>query len=789
LGWVSSADLVLIVHSRPEKPTSTRIAFARQCQVDQNGRPISGEVGIKAHNSSYTFTDATAGIYTMVHEIYHAMGFNSLTWQQNKMLDEDLNPRGNLYLEEFPYPAYKSPDKNDPKKAPAGKVYSLQYIKSPRVLVSARRFFNCSSLEKLPFEDEGGHGSAGMHWEKMFMLEANIAASAVLNASRKPSEVLVEHSLAFFEDTGWYRTNLHKGGLSPFGFSAGCNFMNSRDCGPNGWGKAGSGVPSALSPGRKHWPTYDDTTWQKPSATGLDFLCSWDYKSIHAPTRSSTSKRVRPSWVHRPNSDRCNGSATSAAQFNSDCAVPPWRVHYPAGKYTFLSYKDAFWGADVFMNACPIIRGNVPCITGSETPSSTTIRGSQKGQDSRCFVGNLQRNDARNYIWKPEDQRFHYPYKNAACYQHRCTATTLHILVRDTGRSSLTVACPVDGGDVSVPGFKGKLTCPPFAELCAVEAKFEAAKAKLLSATALRFKGLIPLRGRAGTVVTVTARGLDDTASLYVGGKATDTCAGANVCLAVNLHGDARENRASCTTAGAACKFLPGLRVNSVDKSLGSFIVPPLPDGPVHVTLKAAVAQVDTGFSAFIVDSGAPISLVDDAKTRKLSSTALSGSSNELTNGPTHHMAYYWLPRDAAPFKPGTDDDLFYAVHLYYPADNRIEESATYSIRTVSSQTCRTIAADAAEKVKYDCSQTPLATCGGSCVVATLESVELTVDSSKHPPNAPRSSFQLLVNGGDVPSRRRHLQIIPSVAQVVQAGSLTHPYVDCRGQVVDIQAV
>jgi hypothetical protein len=38
LDRVPNGDLVLFVHSRPEKPTSTRAAFASSCQVDQNGK-------------------------------------------------------------------------------------------------------------------------------------------------------------------------------------------------------------------------------------------------------------------------------------------------------------------------------------------------------------------------------------------------------------------------------------------------------------------------------------------------------------------------------------------------------------------------------------------------------------------------------------------------------------------------------------------------------------------------------------------------------------------------------
>ena len=43
-------------------------------------------------------------------------------------------------------------------------------ISSPKVLYEARKHFNCDSLEGVPFENQGGSGSAGTHWETRYML-------------------------------------------------------------------------------------------------------------------------------------------------------------------------------------------------------------------------------------------------------------------------------------------------------------------------------------------------------------------------------------------------------------------------------------------------------------------------------------------------------------------------------------------------------------------------------------------------------------------------------------------
>lgn len=49
---------------------------------------------------------------------------------------------------------------------PADFTTSRTIIKTPNVLTSARQQFACPSLEGAPFEDDGGSGTAGAHWEE-----------------------------------------------------------------------------------------------------------------------------------------------------------------------------------------------------------------------------------------------------------------------------------------------------------------------------------------------------------------------------------------------------------------------------------------------------------------------------------------------------------------------------------------------------------------------------------------------------------------------------------------------
>jgi hypothetical protein len=110
---IPDTDLFVWVYSRPYGSASG-IAFASVCQRDQNGRPISAVMGMQAKLGGgphmEPFADST--VTTIVHELYHAMGFSGGAWNEdeNMMLDENLNPRGTLVEQEFPYAAYSVGD-------------------------------------------------------------------------------------------------------------------------------------------------------------------------------------------------------------------------------------------------------------------------------------------------------------------------------------------------------------------------------------------------------------------------------------------------------------------------------------------------------------------------------------------------------------------------------------------------------------------------------------------------------------------------------------------------------
>ena len=44
-----------------------------------------------------------------------------------------------------------------------------QVLKTPKILETARNYFNCPTIDGVEIENEGGSGSAGAHWERAIL--------------------------------------------------------------------------------------------------------------------------------------------------------------------------------------------------------------------------------------------------------------------------------------------------------------------------------------------------------------------------------------------------------------------------------------------------------------------------------------------------------------------------------------------------------------------------------------------------------------------------------------------
>ena len=185
-----SLDIDLLIFGKFEDMEGGVLASATQVFVNSyTGQPIIGIVYINKnidYLSNINLKEYLQSIFQ--HEFTHVLGFSGYIFER--------------YFDILYY------------------SYGTYYITSKKVIEVARKYFNCSSIYRIPLENYGGSGTVGSHWE------ARILLGEYMNGYLFPEEqVISEFTLALLEDLGYYKANYYTGGLMRYGKNKGCKFI------------------------------------------------------------------------------------------------------------------------------------------------------------------------------------------------------------------------------------------------------------------------------------------------------------------------------------------------------------------------------------------------------------------------------------------------------------------------------------------------------------------------------------------------------------------------------------
>lgn len=100
----------------------------------------------------------------------------------------------------------------------------MYWVTSPRVVETAKKYFNCEDITGVPLQNYGYENSLipSNHWSNRWM------HTDLMTEDKDSKKVLSEITLALFEDSGWYRVRYFTGGLFRFGKKAGCIFFEQK---------------------------------------------------------------------------------------------------------------------------------------------------------------------------------------------------------------------------------------------------------------------------------------------------------------------------------------------------------------------------------------------------------------------------------------------------------------------------------------------------------------------------------------------------------------------------------
>ncbi|XP_030853296.1 uncharacterized protein LOC755833 isoform X2 [Strongylocentrotus purpuratus] len=205
------------------------IGFASACYLDPTlNRPIAGFINICPGA-----TTIREDLQVLVqHEIYHALGFSPSLYALFRDQNGDpLTPLGDDgFPTEFNSGGYLQwSDRVARTKTldwdiRGGQIErNVTIMVTPNLVKEAREYYGCDTIEGVELEDDYGRfpsGSALSHFESRLMPTESMGP-ALTNG-----RTFSRFTLAFLEDTGWYKVNYDLADPFTWGRDLGCGFVN-----------------------------------------------------------------------------------------------------------------------------------------------------------------------------------------------------------------------------------------------------------------------------------------------------------------------------------------------------------------------------------------------------------------------------------------------------------------------------------------------------------------------------------------------------------------------------------
>jgi len=199
-------DLLVFVTARHITVPNV-LAFASECQHDQINRATIGFINFDPASLDSQISDTyPTKLGATTHELSHVLGYSS------GKFDQFVNPDGSSIPQSSVVFSQTSPRGDG----------VITKIKTPIVLETVRRHFNCSTLDGAEIENQGSNGTAYSHWEK------RLFGNEYLVGTTTDSPQLSNVTLAYFQDSGWYNVDYSQADTLRWGYGLGCDWVNNK---------------------------------------------------------------------------------------------------------------------------------------------------------------------------------------------------------------------------------------------------------------------------------------------------------------------------------------------------------------------------------------------------------------------------------------------------------------------------------------------------------------------------------------------------------------------------------
>lgn len=361
------------------------LAASSFCSTDQYDRPTAAILHICIGDAFFDRSSLRVNIMTMMHEMAHALGFNSLSLAHFRRPDgtpiTPRNNKGEIPLTEIACAGPHTALAKAKVALPSEEILQFRTVRggvrvaevvTPSVRQVVRNHFNCQNLpgaelesgEFLPLTTDPIETSCiGDHWERR-LFKSDLLNPVIDDLEFNPR--LSTINLAYFADSGWYQVDLSRSSLAVgWGRGAGCAFVEETCIDAEG------NVP----------PSYES------------FFCN------------DSTELDRDGFAIQVN------GCTADLSKKASCSIGLYDGELP-NEYQYFNFTN-LGGSDPFMDYCPVFSGftNGLCTDRENEAVIRVDRMERFGErNSRCIAGRLAKKKTAlclRIACAVEDRSFH----------------------------------------------------------------------------------------------------------------------------------------------------------------------------------------------------------------------------------------------------------------------------------------------------------------------------------------------------------------------------------------------
>jgi len=323
----------------------------------------------------------------------------------------------------------------------------------------AKKHYKCNNMKGVPLEYNGGENAVGGHWSRR-------ALNTDYMIGRSHGENLISPiTLAFFEDSGWYKADFKKASIFYWGKNKGCDFM-TKNCVKNS--KIISDEKKTLVEILKKHENKKPKKVFKKYRNSMEGDVNTGYQNVKIrSTVLEVSTFFKKEFCEEINQPVCS----THNKFRGYCGARMFNKDLPEKHRNFANAKIG--GFDLFVNHCPIVVENKfdqkfyggSCTFGSK---SDLLHYEKIGKDSGCFVSNLSKEhkiippfSEQKTAWTLEVYSIpKLKESRAACIEYNCDKGEIYLKI-----DGHKFHCP-SNKTVKIPGYSGEITCANKKVMC-----------------------------------------------------------------------------------------------------------------------------------------------------------------------------------------------------------------------------------------------------------------------------------------------------------------------------------